>query len=158
MRSVKTVLNITVIDFNSFVEEVNKTFESEIKKMFSVFVELTHKDRNKLYLYYTLRHVLKLHKKYGNKNVVFYVSEMKGDMAQCVYDKLINVSCAFPVMIYSGTYDFELLERNEGEATEISKDITHLRLNFKFENFTNRKIESFCKFNEINVFANVSDF
>lgn len=158
MRSLKLPLNITLVNFDSLAEEVEKTFNTEIKKMFSVFVVLSHKDRERLYLYYTLRHVLRLHKKHGNKNVVFYVNFVEGKTDKCILDKITNISSAFPVMIHHGPYSFDLLEQNKGELIEVTKDVTSKRLGFHFESFTKRKIENFCKLNKIKEFALVSDF
>lgn len=157
MRNVTTSLNITLIDFNSFAEGVENTFNTEIKKMFGIFTELSHKDRAKLYLYYTLKHILKLHKKYGNKNVIIYIHKTE-NINNLVLTKVIDIAHYFPIMLYYGDYDFSLIEIGKGETTEVAKEVTDLRLNFTFENFTNRKINNFYKTNGIKVFANVSDF
>ena len=157
MKSVKTPLNVTLIDFDSFAVEVEKTFESEIKKMFGIFIALSHKDRARLYLYYTLKHILRLHKKYGNKNVVMYIHETE-NTNKMVLTKVLDIANSFPVMLHYGPYNFSLIELGKGEAAETIKHVTDVRLNFQFENFTNRKIENFYKSNGIKVFAEVSDF
>lgn len=142
IRTQKIQLNIHVVDYESVAEEIQQRYEHQIKKVFNLMEDVSHNDRQRLFLYLTLQTVLEIQKQFGKKNTVFYVNS-KANIYGPIRWSLEIISKNLPVMVFTDTHDFECFTRPCGEGTEMTEIISFMRFDYKFHNYTKRKVDSF---------------
>jgi hypothetical protein len=141
MRVHKTTLGIAVVDVESLVNDIEKSYYHDLTQIYGF--EIKDKDTNKLYLYHTLNHLINYFKDSDNrKNVVYYInSNVNLDNR---FTKAITKICkVFPVIVYTNTLSFNCLEQDGGSCEELSLLIRECRYNFDFNKFSPRKMNTF---------------
>ena len=136
-------LNITVVNFSSFITEVEKQYYNYYVR----FAQdgLTDRDSNNLYLYFTYKTILDLLNSIEyKKNVVFYIHTRDVSVGRA-YKAFTKLQKTFPIISLTDTLDFSCLQTKTGESKELINLITDTRFNFDYSEYPRRKMLSFLR-------------
>ena len=142
MRTQKVALNLTVVDFSTFVEEVEGHY-------YRFYIEnhesLTSRDCDNLILYYTYKCIVDLLNSLEyKKDIIFYINTVSTPQNR-VYKSFKKLQKVFPLITLENSLDFNNLETKTGESIELTVLIKNKRFTFDYSTYSRRKMQKFLE-------------
>ena len=139
----RTSLNLVIVSFESVAQHITERYLKDLKVLGVFEEDLPKRDANKLRLSYTASSITKIQNSFENPHdVIFYVDDTV-DLDKDLLKQLRILASSYPIPVYHGTRNFNLLQEVSGETTELINNITEYRYAYKFSKKTPRRVQGF---------------
>lgn len=148
MKVVKIPPNLTVVDFESLIVEIDRSYYQFIIDDSS----LKDKDKKalRLYcLYKVLVDTLKISDSY--RNTIFYTNSNRNSNYWFDYGIFKMLKKTFPFIHLDSEHNFDCLNSLSGEHVELTNLIRDVYSKFDFSKFSRRKMQNFLDHRKIKI-------